>query len=100
MSYFDVGNTELISRQGYSGAMGLGLSWSDVTGAAKGALNFYGQGMKSQGQAAAAMEIAKAQAAANAAKARSTASGMGKYVVPIAIGGVALVGVLLLSRRR
>lgn len=96
-NYIQVGNTELIARQGYAG---LGLSWGDVTGAAKGALNFYGKAQQAEGRAAAATEIAKAQAAAAAARTRQAGGGFKKYLPFVAIGGVALVGVLLLRGKK
>ena len=55
------GATEIIARQGYSG---LGFGLDDITGAMKGALNFYGQSEQAKGAAKASQEIAIAQAQA------------------------------------
>ena len=108
MSYFDVGDTELIARQGYAGTgalyapTGLGVSWGDVTGLAKGALNFYGQAQASAGAAKASQEIALAQAQAAAAAAQAKQSGGGgmkKYLPYALIGGGALVLLLVLKKK-
>ena len=109
MSYFDVGDTELIAREGYSGTgalyapTGLGVSWSDVTGLAKGALNFYGQAQSSAGAAKASQEIALAQAQAAAAQRQqqqASSGGMKKYLVPALIGGAGLVVLLVVLKKK
>ena len=96
-NYFEVGETELIAREGYGA---VGLSWGDVTGLAKGALNFYGESQKTAGSAAAykaqAELLAKQQAAA---KTSAPKSGLMKALPFIAIGGGALVLLLVLRKK-
>ena len=76
----------------------LGLSWDDITGglkkgleAGKGAYDSY---IKSQAQA----DMAKAQAAAAQAKANEPGF-FSKYGVLLLIGGVAIGGIYLLTRK-
>ena len=98
MSYFPSGETELIAREGYSD---LGVSWDDIksgaSGVLKGALSFYGESQKTAGQAAAYEAMARAQAEAAAGR---PAAGMPKWLLPVALGGGALVLVLMLRRKK
>jgi hypothetical protein len=89
MSYYDTGNTELVSRQGYSG---LGFS---ISGLAKGALDFYGKTQQQAGQAAAYKEMAMQKAAAAAPK----PSAMPSWLLPVGIGGAALLLLVMLKKR-
>ncbi len=96
MSYFPSGETELIAREGYGD---LGLSMSDIksgaSGVLKGALDFYGQSQRTAGQAAAYEEMARQQAAAAAQRPATPG-----WVLPVALGGGALVLFLALRRRK
>lgn len=96
MSYFSQGQTELISRPGYSSIGADEPSWFDkLKDAAGGALNFYGQA-----QAGAALQREQEIRAAEAAKQQQASSGTPSWVLPVAIGGVALVAVVLLTRKK
>jgi hypothetical protein len=95
MSYFDVGATELVARQGYSG---MGDFTDTVKGLLSGGLNFYGQAQQTAGKAAAYEEIAKAQAAA--ASGRKPPGRTPKWLLPVGLGAGALVLVLLLKKKR
>ena len=88
------GSTEIIARQGYSG---LGFGLDDITGAFKGALNFYGQSEQAKGAAAAAQQIAIAQAQAAQQQAQKS-SGMPGWLLPVAIGG-GLIALLVLRKK-
>ncbi len=98
MSYFPQGETELIAREGYGD---LGLSFEDIKSGAGGllggALSFYGESQKTAGRAAALEEIARAQAAAAAGR---QMGGTPAWLLPVALGGAALVLVLMLRRRK
>lgn len=93
MSYYR--NTTLISRPGYGATGGL----SDVTDKVgsflktgfKGALDFYGQQQKTEGQKEAYQQMLEQQ--------RRQQSGTPGWVWPVAIGGAALVSILLLRGR-
>ena len=99
MSYFPSGETELIAREGYGD---LGASWSDIKSGASdvlgGALSFYGESQKTAGQAAAYEEMARIRAAAG--KGKDGDDGMPKWLLPVALGGGALVLFLALRRRK
>jgi hypothetical protein len=90
--------SSLISRpipSGFGGAQeSLGVSWSDVTGAAGKVVDFYGAGLKAQGgQEALAAQLAAQNAAAKAPASDNTTT----YLL---IGGVAVVGLLVFMMRR
>jgi hypothetical protein len=108
MSYTRAPST-LIAREGYSDyvAVGLGAApgetaptapaptthWYDtLLSVGKGALSVYGQTQKGE----AYKEIALAQQA----KGGGSSGEMPSWVLPVAIGGVGLVAVLMLSRRK
>lgn len=91
MSYFSQGQTELISRPGYSSTEGW---WDSLKEAAGGAITFYGQA-----QTGAALQREQEIRAAEAAK-QAQASSTPSWVLPVAIGGVALVAVVLLTRKK
>ncbi len=93
MSYFDVGETELVAREGYAG---MGVDWEDVTGLAKGALNFYGESERAKGRAAVAEQIAILQAKGQRAP---ESAGMQRFVPYLAVGGGALLLFLALRKK-
>jgi len=107
MSYFQPANalhgpTELIARRGYGGPTPTGLDGvldkigDFVKSGVKAAVSVYSSGQQSAGQAQAYQQIAAQQQAALQQRA-----GMPGWVVPVAVGGVAVVaGALLLSRKR
>lgn len=85
MSYKSTGNVQLVARQAYNGLDGVWGSIKDIgSGAAKGALDFYGSTQQAKGRE----EAYKAQLAAQQARGGGTPS----WLLPAAIGG----GVLLL----
>lgn len=94
MPYFkDLAEEELIAREGYAG---LGLSLSEVKSFGSNLLgqakSLYEGTQQAKGREQAYKELATKQAAAPAA---STPS----WVLPVAIGGTALVAFLLLRKK-
>lgn len=96
MSYYN--KSTLISRPGY-GARARPLSGvTDDIGdflktGFKGALDFYGQQQKTEGEKAAYQRMLEQQQA-------QQAGGTPGWVWPVAIGGAVLAGVLLLRKRK
>ncbi len=84
----------LISRAGYSGVPGVGDIWDSITGAAGTVVKFYGAEQQAVGAAAATSQQNKDLTAALAAKA-----GIGTSTI-VVVGGLALVGYLLLRKKR
>jgi len=99
MSYFDLGNnTRLIARQGYGATGGLWDTLKSIGGGAKdlgkGALSLYGEGKTSAGQAQASQAIATAAM-------QQPQSSTPAWLLPVAaIGGLALVAMLVLKPKR
>lgn len=95
MGYFDIGNTELIARRGYSDMGGISDVLTKIGSAIKGgagaALDFYGQTQQQAGAATALQAQAMAQ----------QRGGTPSWVLPVvAIGGVGLVAYMLMGRKR
>ena len=86
----DVGDVELISRKGYSGQ---GDWWDDVVGVGKGALDFYGEKRRAEGQA-------EALQAAMASQQQKSGPDWQKMMPLLIVGGLVLGGIMLLSRPR
>ncbi|MCC7024559.1 MAG: hypothetical protein IT338_17160 [Thermomicrobiales bacterium] len=103
MSYFQPTNgpTELIARRGYGGPTPTGLDGvldkigDFIKSGAKAAVSVYSSGQQSAGQAQAYQQIAAQQQAALQQR-----GGMPGWVVPVAVGGVAVVAGALLLRKR
>lgn len=101
MSYFQPTNgpTELIARRGYGGMTPTGGVLDKIgdfiKSGAKAAISVYSSGQQSAGQAQAYQQIAAQQQAALQQR-----SGMPGWVVPVAVGGVAVVAGALLLRKR
>ena len=96
MSYFNkVEGTELIARRGYSDMS----DWKDtagkIWGGLTGALDFYGDKARAEGAVRAYEQASAAQAAA--AQARSSTP---SWVLPAALGGGALVLLMVMRDRR
>lgn len=109
MSYTRAPSSTLIAREGYSDYVAVGAApgetapttpaptthWYDtLLSVGKGALSVYGESQKGS----AYKEIALAQAASGKGAAPAS-SGMPSWVLPVAIGGVGLVAVLMLTRK-
>lgn len=88
MSYKSTGNVQLVARQGYNGVGGVWDTVKDIgSGAAKGALDFYGSAQQAKGRE----QAYKEQLAAQQAK----GGGMPSWLLPAAIGGGVLLLVIL-----
>ena len=93
MSYFNPTGDTLVARQGYGATGGiLDTIGGFVKSGAKAALEVYGSQKTSEGQAAAAKEIAIANAQGR--------SSMPSWALPAAIGAVGLLALVVISKRR
>lgn len=75
-------------------------SWtSTIKQIGGGALDLFKQQQQAKGQAAAALEIAKAQAAAAGGGIRRAGGGLPGWAIPAGIGAAALVLILVLKKK-
>lgn len=85
----------IIMRRVPQGAAGLGGIWDSIKGAGSSVLDFYNSSQQAQGAATATQTANKDLAAALAAQ-----QGGGISTTTLAIGGVALAGVLFFALRK
>jgi len=90
MSYFDLGDTTLVERVGYSGVDGVTDKIGSFVGAAgKGALSLYGATKTSEGAALAYKEQLAAKQ-----------SSMPSWLLPVSLGAVGLVAIFMITKKR